>query len=132
MDLQNPESKWSYHRMSCTDNFAIFWEKGFGNDLSNPPQLEGHSMSVNLSNLEKKLESFYTYFYQTLQFAKAGSKSSIGISHGYGRRRARMPINISANWRLLLMAGIGCHRRTARRIMDSMPSLYPSPSRERW
>ena len=31
MDLQNPDSKWSYHRMAYTDNFVIFWEKGFGN-----------------------------------------------------------------------------------------------------
>ena len=28
MDLQNPESKWSYHRMVCSDNFVVFWEKG--------------------------------------------------------------------------------------------------------
>lgn len=41
MDLQNPASQWSYHRMAYTENFVIFWEKGFGNDLSNPPQLEG-------------------------------------------------------------------------------------------
>lgn len=27
MDLQAPESKWSYHRMACTENFVIFWEK---------------------------------------------------------------------------------------------------------
>lgn len=74
MDLQNPESRWSYHRMAYTENFVIFWEKGFGNDLSNPPQLEGHSMKVNLSNLEKKLEGFYNYFYHTLQFAKKGSQ----------------------------------------------------------
>lgn len=45
MDLQNPASQWSYHRMAYTENFVIFWEKGFGNDLSNPPQLEGHSMN---------------------------------------------------------------------------------------
>lgn len=73
MDLQNPASRWSYHRMGYTENFVIFWEKGFGNDLSNPPQLEGHSMKVDLSNLEEKLESFYTYFYHTLQFARTGS-----------------------------------------------------------
>lgn len=59
MDLQNPDSKWSYHRMAYTDNFVIFWEKGFGKDLSNPPQLEGHDMKVDLSNLTEKLESFY-------------------------------------------------------------------------
>ena len=29
MDLQDPESKWSYHRMACTENFVIFWKKGF-------------------------------------------------------------------------------------------------------
>ena len=50
MDLQNPDSKWSYHRMCCTDNVAVFWEKGFGNDLANPPQLEGHDMHVDLNN----------------------------------------------------------------------------------
>ena len=74
MDLQDPESKWSYHRMACTENFVIFWEKGFGDNLSDPPQLEGHSMKVNLKNLEEKLEHFYHYFYHTLQFAKTGSK----------------------------------------------------------
>lgn len=40
MDLQDPESKWSYHRMACTENFVIFWEKGFGDNLSDPPQLK--------------------------------------------------------------------------------------------
>lgn len=54
MDLQNPASQWSYHRMAYTENFIIFWEKGFGNDLSNPPRLEGHSMKVNLPNLKEK------------------------------------------------------------------------------
>ncbi|MFV0589164.1 DUF6055 domain-containing protein [Bacteroides reticulotermitis] len=75
MDLQNPESKWSYHRMVCSDNFVVFWEKGFGNDLANPPQLEGRSMQVDLANLLEKLESFYVYFRDTLKFAKPGSKS---------------------------------------------------------
>ena len=60
--------------MACTENFVIFWEKGFGDNLSDPPQLEGHSMKVNLKNLEEKLEHFYHYFYHTLQFAKTGSK----------------------------------------------------------
>ena len=53
MDLQNPASQWSYHRMAYTENFVIFWEKGFGNDLSNPPQLEGHSMKVDLPGLKE-------------------------------------------------------------------------------
>lgn len=74
MDLQNPSSRWSYHRMAYTENFVIFWEKGFGNDLGNPPQLEGHSMKVDLPGLKEKLENFYAYFYHTLQFARQGSK----------------------------------------------------------
>ena len=74
MDLQNPESKWSYRRMACTENFVIFWEKGFGNDLSNPPQLEGHDMKVDLPNLMGKLESFYRFFRDTLEFSRPGSK----------------------------------------------------------
>ena len=75
MDLHNPDSKWSYQRMCCTDNVAVFWEKGFGNDLANPPQLEGHDMHVDLNNLTDKLEKFYTFFRDSLQFTKPGSKS---------------------------------------------------------
>lgn len=74
MDLHNSDSKWSYHRMACTENFAIFWEKGFGNDLANPPQLEGHNMQVDLPNLMEKLERFYVFFRDTLKFSKPGSK----------------------------------------------------------
>ena len=75
LDLQSPDSKWSYHRMACTENFVIFWEKGFGNDLANPPQLEDKSMAVDLPNLKQKLEHFYRYFRDTLKFVKPGSKS---------------------------------------------------------
>ena len=53
MDLQDPESKWSYHRMACTENFVIFWEKGFGDNLSDPPpvsytHLRAHETGRNL------------------------------------------------------------------------------------
>lgn len=74
MDLNDPESKWSYHRMAYTDNFVIFWEKGFGNDPANPPDLEGKSMAVDLENLKERLESFYVFFRDTLKFTKPGSK----------------------------------------------------------
>jgi len=74
-DFTNPESKWSYARMAYTDNIVVFWEKGFGNDLSNPPQLEGHDMSVDLDNLLAKLEQFYTFYKNDLKFVLPGSKS---------------------------------------------------------
>ena len=62
MDLQNPASQWSYHRMAYTENFVIFWEKGFGNDLSNPPQLEGHSMKGEPAQSEGKAGKFLHLF----------------------------------------------------------------------
>lgn len=74
-DFTNPESKWSYARMAYTDNIVVFWEKGFGNDLSNPPQLEGNDMSVDLDNLLAKLEQFYTFYKNELKFVLPGSKS---------------------------------------------------------
>lgn len=75
MDLDSPESEWSYQRMDTTENFVIFWQKGFGQDLSCPPQLEGHDMSVDLDKLKEKLETFYAFYRDTLQFVKPGSKS---------------------------------------------------------
>lgn len=72
-DFNNPASQWSYAHSRLTPNFVIFWEQGFGDDLSNPPSLEGHPMSVDLDNLCERLESFYAYYYNVLQFAHAGS-----------------------------------------------------------
>lgn len=74
MNLNDTASEWCYSRMTLTPNIAIFWEKGFG-DMTNPPALDGHKMDVNLSNLKSKLESFYTFFKDTLQFIKPGSNA---------------------------------------------------------
>lgn len=115
MDLQNPASQWSYHRMAYTENFIIFWEKGFGNDLSNPPQLEGHSMKVNLPNLKEKLESFYTYFYHTLQFAKQGSKCD--------KYRMMVMINYS-------LEGTGLRRGLRRTDRCALDHPQPGTGRE--
>ena len=75
IDMTDPESKWSYARMDTTENIVIFWEKGFGNNLKNPPQLEGHNMAVDLDNLKEKLEADYRFFRDSLKFVKPGSKS---------------------------------------------------------
>ena len=74
MDLNDPESEYCYERTALTENFVIFWEKGFGNDLSAAPELEGQDMTIDLENLKEKLETFYDYFYNDLGFAKKGSK----------------------------------------------------------
>ena len=75
MNLLADTATWSYTRMTCTDNFAIMWQKGFGYDLSCPPQLEGKPMSVDMVNLKEKLESYYAFFRDTLQFTRPGSKA---------------------------------------------------------
>lgn len=74
-DFNNPESKWSYHRMATSENFVVFWEKGFGADLSKAPDLEGRNMKVDLDNLLKRLEEFYAVYRDKMKFVLPGSKS---------------------------------------------------------
>lgn len=74
-NLSDDNSPWSWHRSLQTENLVIFWEKGFGYNLSNPPQLDGRQMAVNTQNLYERLEYFYTYFRDSLQFIRPGSKA---------------------------------------------------------
>lgn len=76
MNLNADTAQWSFCRMDTTlSDIAIFWQKGFGNDLSNPPQLDGQDMSVDMDNLKEKLNSYYTFFRDTLGFIRSGSKT---------------------------------------------------------
>ena len=75
MDLQSDTSRWSLKRSVETDDLIFMWERGFGNDVSNPPQLEGHNMSFNLQNLRDRVQSFYHFFRDTLGFVKGPSKA---------------------------------------------------------
>lgn len=76
MNLDADTAQWSYARMDTTlADIAIFWQKGFGSDLSNAPQLDGHDMSVDIANLKRKLNSYYTFFRDTLAFVRPGSKT---------------------------------------------------------
>ncbi len=74
-DFNDPESKWSYSRMAETPNVVCFWEKGFGNDLSKAPDLDGHKMTVDLGNLLSRLEYFYQVYRDMMRFTLAGSKA---------------------------------------------------------
>ena len=51
MDLQADTSQWSFKRSAQTDDLIFMWERGFGQDVSNPPMLEGKPMAFNLNNL---------------------------------------------------------------------------------
>ena len=73
MDLQADTSQWSFKRSAQTDDLIFMWERGFGQDVSNPPMLEGKPMAFNLNNLIDRVQ-FYTFFRDTLAFSKPGSK----------------------------------------------------------
>ena len=75
-DLNDNNSPWSWHRTAQTENLIFFWEKGFGDDTSNPPQLDGHPMAFDLKNLENRVEYFYHYFRDTLKFTLPDSKAN--------------------------------------------------------
>ncbi len=75
MDLNDPNSKWSYHRMIETPDIVLFWADGFGDNITTAPDLDGNNMKVDLANLLAKLQTFYDYFYNDLAFVKPGTKA---------------------------------------------------------
>ena len=74
-DFTSKESDWSYYRMACTPNVVCFWEKGFGDDLSKAPDLDGHPMTVDLNNLLSRVEYFYNVYRDMMGFLHRGSKA---------------------------------------------------------
>lgn len=76
MDLNNENSEWSYKRLYCTDDIAIFWQKGFGADPTKAPDLKGQDMKFDPKVLAEKLESFYKYFYNNLDFVVKGKTNA--------------------------------------------------------
>ncbi|MCD8266030.1 MAG: DUF6055 domain-containing protein [Prevotellaceae bacterium] len=74
-DFADPNSQWSYCRMATTDDIVVFWERGFGNDLSQAPPLEGQPMTIDLDNLLTRLQSFYDFYRDSLEFILPGSKA---------------------------------------------------------
>ena len=74
-DFTSRDSKWSYYRMACTPNVVCFWEKGFGDDLSKAPSLNGQKMTVDLDNLLSRVEYFYNVYRDMMGFLQPGSKA---------------------------------------------------------
>ena len=75
MNLKADTSKWSLNRSIETDDLIFMWERGFCNDVSNPPQLKGHDMSFNLLNLRDRIQTFYHFFRDTLGFVTPNYQS---------------------------------------------------------
>lgn len=74
-DFTDKDAQWSYYRMACTPNVVCFWEKGFGDDLSKAPDLDGHPMTVDLDNLLARVEYFYNVYRDMMGFLLPGSKA---------------------------------------------------------
>lgn len=74
-DFTNKDSQWSYYRMAYTPNVVCFWEKGFGDDLSKAPDLDGHKMTVDIDNLLGRVEYFYQVYRDMMKFTLPGSKA---------------------------------------------------------
>ncbi len=72
MDLKNKNSKWYWGRTKYTDDVILFWAKGFGDDLSKAPSLDGQNMKVDADRLLSKVQEFYDYYYNELKFVKEG------------------------------------------------------------
>jgi len=74
-DLNDTSSRWCFQRTIQTPDIIFFWEKGFGDDTSCPPDLDGKKMSFNMENLKNRVQTFYNYFRDTLRFSLPGSKA---------------------------------------------------------
>lgn len=72
-DFSNKNSQWYWGRSKATDDVILFWAKGFGDDLSKAPSLEGQNMTVDADNLLKKVQEFYDFYYNELKFVKPGT-----------------------------------------------------------
>ena len=83
MDLQADTSQWSFKRSVETDDLIFMWERGFGQDTYNPPMLDGKPMSFNLNNLRDRVQSFYTFFRDTLGFVKTKNEELRVKSYDY-------------------------------------------------
>ena len=73
MDLNDTESEYCYERSVSTADLIVFWEKGFGPDVSKAPDYKGHKMTADLDNLLTQSQYFYDFFKDTLHFITPGS-----------------------------------------------------------
>ena len=75
MDLVSDTSQWSFQRSIETPDLIFMWQRGFGQDLTNPPQLEGKPMAFRLDDLRYRVQHFYHFFRDTLKWVNGPSKA---------------------------------------------------------
>ncbi len=75
MDFNDTLSRYCFQRMDTTPNIVYFWEKGFGSDINNAPDLEGENMKFDFEAMKAAAERFYIYYRDTLKFIEPGSNA---------------------------------------------------------
>ena len=75
MDLASDTSQWSFQRSIETPDLIFMWQRGFGQDLTNPPQLDGKPMAFRLDDLRYRVQHFYHFFRDTLKWVNGPSKA---------------------------------------------------------
>ncbi len=73
IDFNNPQSQWSWSHSAQTENIVYLWERDFGFDPYNAPKLNNQPMTFDLGNIQIRLEQFYRFFRDSLQFTLPGS-----------------------------------------------------------
>lgn len=68
-NLNDCNTQFCYDRSTETDNWVIFWEKGFGSD----PSTASGSYKVNMASLKAAAEKSFAYYVDTMKMVIRGS-----------------------------------------------------------
>ncbi|MCH5179004.1 MAG: hypothetical protein J1F13_04905 [Prevotellaceae bacterium] len=75
IDLNDTTAKWNWCNTLQSPDVIILWEQPFGTDPGKAPQLDGHDMTVDVNNVMERVQSFYNYFRDSLDFLSVPSNA---------------------------------------------------------
>ncbi len=75
IDLNDSTSKWSWHNSVQTDDVVFFWQGPFGHDPAKAPKLKGKPMTFDLDNVVRRVQQFYDFYRDSLQFLSTPSNA---------------------------------------------------------
>ena len=75
----NSDLQWSYNRSKQSENCIIFWQKGFGDDPSKAPRLDGVDMTVDVDAVLRVAETCYDLNVNRLGFSSSNMREKYKI-----------------------------------------------------
>lgn len=75
----NSELQWSYNRSKESDNCIVFWQKGFGDDPSKAPALNGTEMTFDVDAVLRVAETCYDLNVNKLGFSCSNMRDKYKI-----------------------------------------------------